>query len=39
MTEEQPGAEPITLVAELWYGQGPDLDDPRLLEGLRDLSP
>jgi hypothetical protein len=38
VTEEHPAAEPITLVAELWYEQAPDLTDPQLLEALRELS-
>ena len=38
MTQEQSEAEPITLVAELWYEQAPDLADPELLDALRGLS-
>src|SRR5919112_5475052 len=38
VTQEQSEAEPITLVAELWYEQAPDLADPELLDALRDLS-
>ncbi len=32
-------SEPEPLVAELWYASAPDLSDPRLLEGLRAVSP
>jgi Domain of unknown function (DUF4261) len=31
--------EPITLVAELWFEEAPDLTDPGLLASLRSLSP
>jgi hypothetical protein len=30
---------PLSLVAELWYPVGPDLDDPALLSALRQVSP
>lgn len=32
-------SQPDTLVAELWYGDPPDLTDPALLAGLRTLAP
>ena len=38
MSEEQSEAEPISLVAELWYEQAPDLADTQLLDALRELS-
>ena len=39
MTSTSTGAEPIALVAELWFEQAPDLTDPELLAALRALSP
>ena len=38
MTSTPTGAEPIALVAELWYAESPDLSDPELLAALRALS-
>ncbi len=34
-----PQAEPIPLVAELWFAEPPDLTDPELVAALRALSP
>ena len=39
VTSRPTGAEPIALVAELWYADPPDLSDPELLAALRALSP
>jgi hypothetical protein len=38
VTSTPTGAEPIALVAELWYAESPDLSDPELLAALRALS-
>ena len=38
MTSTPTGAEPIALVAELWYAESPDLTDSKLLTALRGLS-
>ena len=39
MTSTSTGAEPIALVAELWFEHAPDLTAPELLAALRSLSP
>ena len=39
MTPTSTGAEPIALVAELWFSDPPDLTAPELLAALRSLSP
>jgi hypothetical protein len=39
VTATSTGAEPIPLVAELWFSDPPDLSDPDLLAALRSLSP
>ena len=39
MTATPTDAEPIPLVAELWFSEPPDLSDPDLLAALRSLSP
>src|SRR3712207_5924522 len=36
MTETS-GAARLTLIAELWYAEVPDLEDPRVLEALRSV--
>lgn len=36
---ETPGAPSLSLIAELWYPDVPDLDDPALLAALREVSP
>jgi hypothetical protein len=39
VTATSTGAEPIPLLAELWYSEPPDLTDPQLLAALRSLFP
>jgi hypothetical protein len=39
VTATSTDAEPIPLVAELWFEESPDLTDPDLLAALRSLSP
>jgi Domain of unknown function (DUF4261) len=39
VTATSTDAEPIPLVAELWFPEPPDLSDPELLAALRSLSP
>ena len=36
---ETPGGATLSLVAELWYLDAPDLDAPEVLEALRTVSP
>jgi hypothetical protein len=36
---ETPGAPSLSLIAELWYADVPDLDDPAVLAALRAVSP
>lgn len=36
---ETPGAPSLSLIAELWYADVPDLDDPAVLAALRGVSP
>jgi Domain of unknown function (DUF4261) len=39
VTSTATNAEPVALIAELWFEHAPDLSDPELLAALRSLSP